>query len=98
MSYRKELRKKEFTQIGPWSSEQYNFQNVHLLFKHPVETKVSRYLPILYINTYSKPLIIPGLNFKKLELDTVDPRFKQFRFKGFTLFKQQISADRFSLK
>ena len=36
MSYRKELREKEFMQIGPWSSEQYNFQNVHLLFKHPV--------------------------------------------------------------
>ena len=37
MSYRKELRETEFTQIGPWSSEQYNFQNVHLLFKHPVD-------------------------------------------------------------
>ena len=36
MSYQKELRETEFAQIGPWSSEQYNFQNVHLLFKHPV--------------------------------------------------------------
>ena len=36
MSYQKELRETEFTQIGPRSSAQYNFQNVHLLFKHPV--------------------------------------------------------------
>ncbi len=36
MSYQKELRETEFTQIGPRSSEQYSFQNVHLLFKHPV--------------------------------------------------------------
>ena len=36
MSYQKELRETEFTQIGPWSSKQYNFQNVYLLFKHPV--------------------------------------------------------------
>ena len=40
MSYRKELRETEFAQIGPWSSEQYNFQNVHLLFKHPVCERV----------------------------------------------------------
>ena len=39
MSYRKELRETEFTQIGPRSSEQYSFQNVHLLFKHPVHIK-----------------------------------------------------------
>ena len=39
MSYRKELRETEFTQIGPRSSEQYSFQNVHLLFKHPVGIK-----------------------------------------------------------
>ena len=40
MSYQKELRETEFTQIGPRSSEQYNFQNVHLLFKHPVLTQL----------------------------------------------------------
>ena len=40
MSYRKELRETEFTQIGPRSSEQYNFQNVHLLFKHPVQAQL----------------------------------------------------------
>ena len=32
----KGTQRKSFTQIGPRSSEQYNFQNVHLLFKHPV--------------------------------------------------------------
>ena len=37
MSYQKELRETEFMQIGPQRPEQYNFQNVHLLFKHPVD-------------------------------------------------------------
>ena len=31
-----EVREKEFMQIGPRSSELYNFQKTHLLFKHPV--------------------------------------------------------------
>ena len=33
-------REKEFTQIGPRSSELYNFQKVHLIFKHPVDNKL----------------------------------------------------------
>ena len=42
MSYWKGLRETEFTQIGPRSSEQYSFQNIHLLFKHPVRNEDSR--------------------------------------------------------
>ena len=34
----KGTQRKSFTQIVPRSSDQYNFQNVHLLFKHPVVT------------------------------------------------------------
>ena len=37
-------------------------------------------------------------NLYKFSLTTVKPRFKQSQFKGFPLFKEQISADRFSLK
>ena len=48
MSYQKELRETDFTQIGPRSSEQYNFQNVHLLFKHPVVKAVTFYMKLIF--------------------------------------------------
>ena len=44
---------------------------------------------LISLRTRTRTLKVPS---------TVKPRFKQSLFKGFTLFKQQISADRFSLK